>query len=192
MMRNSFFAAHLFLWSLLLILSYSCATTEAVVPRKAETPSVDSAQVDRLSTDLALLLGYGDEETLRLSRTALTTTDELARTYHVQPPPLWHNFLVNVGIRDRGLCCHWTQDLLRAIEALNLEKFHAVWAVSRHGSWLEHNSVIITVAGQDVETGIVLDPWRNAGDLYWGPVATDTYTWQHHPGDNGVARIRCR
>ena len=146
----------------------------------------------QLEADLALLLGYRDQETVRLAQTVLAETDTLARNYQVQPPALWHNFLVNVGIRDRGLCCHWTQDLLRKIETLQLQKYQAVWAVSRHGTWREHSCVVVTAAGQGLATGLVLDAWRDAGHLYWARVAEDRYTWQRHPGDNGIARIRCR
>lgn len=149
-------------------------------------------QVIRLDEDLTALLGYRDKETLRLAQTILSTADTLAQEYRVQPPALWHNFLVNAGVRERGLCCHWTQDLLREIDALRLQQYHAVWAVSRHGSWREHSSVVITATGQRFQQGLVLDPWRNAGDLYWAPVAEDDYAWQPHPGDDGVARIRCR
>ena len=146
----------------------------------------------QLEADLTTLLGYRDDETLRLVRTILAETDTLARNYQVQPPALWHNFLVNIGIRDRGLCCHWTQDLLRMIETLQLQKYQAVWAVSRHGTWREHSCVVITAAGQGLATGLVLDAWRDAGHLYWARVAEDRYAWQRHPGDNGVDRIRCR
>jgi len=159
---------------------------------ETEALSGEIGQRERLEADLSLLLGYRDPETLRLAQTIVATTDQLARIYRVQPPALWHNFLVNVGIRERGLCCHWTEDLLREIDALQLTKYHAAWGVSRHGTWREHNSVIITAAGQAFETGIVLDPWRHAGELFWAPVAIDGYRWQPHPGDNGTARIRCR
>lgn len=151
-----------------------------------------SRQVIRLDEDLTTLLGYQDKESLRLAQTILTTAVMLSQEYRVQPPALWHNFLVNAGIRERGLCCHWTQDLLREIDALQLQQYHAVWAVSRHGTWREHSSVVITASGQRFESGLVLDAWRNAGDLYWAPVAADDYAWQPHPGDDGVARIRCR
>ena len=146
----------------------------------------------QLAADLTTLLGYRDDETPRLAQTILAETDTLARNYRVQPPALWHNFLVNVGIRDRGLCCHWTQDLLRKIETLQLQKYQAVWAVSRHGTWREHSCVVITAAGQGLTTGLVLDAWRDAGHLHWTPVTEDRYTWQRHPGDNGADRIRCR
>jgi len=159
---------------------------------ETEALSGGDVQLTRLQADLSLLLGYCDPETVRLAQTIVATTDKLARIYRVQPPALWHNFLVNVGIRKRGLCCHWTEDLLREIDALQLTKYHAAWGVSRYGTWREHNSVIITAAGKAFETGIVLDPWRHAGALFWAPVAADRYRWRPHPGDNGTVRIRCR
>jgi hypothetical protein len=183
------------LFLMVLILSFLNGCTTMGRPEagtEAEALSRGNAQTVRLEKDLATLLGYRDDETLRLAQTILTTTEALARQYHVQPPALWHNFLVNVGMRDRGLCCHWTQDLLREIDALQLQKYHAVWAVSRHGSWREHSSVVITATGQGFNNGLVLDAWRNAGNLYWTLVAEDIYVWQRHPGENGVARIRCR
>ena len=170
-----------------------CSTRRGSDDEMAATIALaNDRMAQQLEADLALLLGYRDDETVRLAQTVLAETDTLARNYQVQPPALWHNFLVNVGIRDRGLCCHWTQDLLQAIETLHLEKYDVLWGVSRYGTWREHNSVVVTAAGQAFDRGLVLDPWRNAGDLYWAPVATDDYNWQRHPGDNDTVRIRCR
>ena len=177
----------------LTVLLSSCAAIghHGALPETEAFPGED-ARIVRLQEDLRLLLGYQDQETLWLAQTIVATTDELTRTYQMQPPALWHNFLVNVGIRERGLCCHWTQDLLLRIKALQLANYHAAWGVSRYGTWREHNSVVITATGKAFETGVVVDPWRQAGELFWAPVATDTYRWQPHPGDNGSARIRCR
>ena len=182
----------LILSALLAALMLSCTAIGHRDPGLESPLSGQEAQQSRLEADLTRLLGYRDPEAVRLAQTVLSTANELARTYRVQPPALWHNFLVNVGIRDRGLCCHWTQDLLQAIETLHLEKYDVLWGVSRYGTWREHNSVVVTAAGQAFDRGLVLDPWRNAGDLYWAPVATDDYDWQRHPGDNDTVRIRCR
>lgn len=145
-----------------------------------------------LAADLDQLLGYHDPESDRLARTVLARTAELAQAYQVRKPALWHNLLVNMGLRERGLCCHWTQDLLETIRGLHLEKYRAAWGVSRYGTWREHNSVVIVAAGEPFVSGLLLDPWRNAGDLYWAPVAMDVYPWQPHPADDGTARIGCR
>jgi hypothetical protein len=95
-------------------------------------------------------------------------------------------------LRERGLCCHWTEDLIASIRTLPVQKYSAHWGVSRRGTWREHNSVVVTALGKPFQTGLVLDPWRKAGDLFWIPVAEDSYPWQPHPGDNGIARIGCR
>jgi hypothetical protein len=54
--------------------------------------------------------------------------------------------------------------------------------VAYRGSELrEHNSVVITATGQAFENGMVLDPWRNSGNLYWDLIKMDTYPWQELP-----------
>ena len=170
-----------------------CATfSEAPTPPVAGE-GIEQADLRlRLEEDLASLLGFRDGETAVLAHTLLLGTDNLARKYRIQPPALWHNFLVNLGLRERGLCCHWTQDLLQEIKSLQLHHFQAFWGVSRHGTWREHNSVIVVAAGKEIHSGLVVDPWRSAGQPYWVRVADDGYDWQHHPGDNGTSRIRCR
>lgn len=150
------------------------------------------AASQRLAADLDQMLGYHDPESQQLALTVLNRTAELARIYEVQTPPLWHNILVNMGLRERGLCCHWTEDLIESIRTLPLQKYSVHWGVSRRGTWREHNSVVVTALGKSFQTGLVLDPWREAGDLFWIPVAEDSYPWQLHPGDNGIARIGCR
>lgn len=152
----------------------------------------EEASQTLLETELVRLLGYRDPESQHLAQVVLARTAELTRTYRVRGPALWHNMLVNTGLRERGLCCHWAQDLIASIRALQLQQYHAHWGVSRYGTWREHNSVVITAAGQAFKTGLVLDPWRHAGALYWTPVRDDVYAWRPHPGDDGFARIHCR
>jgi hypothetical protein len=67
---------------------------------------------------------------------------------------------------------------MRRLQALGLRTFELHWGVAHKGSELrEHNSVVITALRQPFEEGLVLDPWRNSGDLYWAVVATDSYPW---------------
>jgi len=106
------------------------------------------------------------------------TSRALARQYRVIGPALFHNFLVNSGIRRRGLCFQWTEDLLVPLEALQLKSLELHWAVARPGTLREHNCVVVAARGQPFAQGVVLDAWRHAGRLYWGPVATDHYPWR--------------
>jgi hypothetical protein len=89
-----------------------------------------------------------------------------------------------MGFRDRGLCFHWTEDLMKRLLALDLKTYQLHWGVAHKGSELrEHNSVIVTARDQPFEEGLVLDPWRNAGDLYWRAVRQDSYPWVPLPPD---------
>jgi hypothetical protein len=41
-----------------------------------------------------------------------------------------------------------------------------------------HSTVVVTARNQPFEKGLVLDPWRNSGRLYWIPVKADRYPWE--------------
>ena len=99
-----------------------------------------------------------------VAETAVTYSSRLAEEYRVVPPARLHNLLIQVGIKDRGLCYHWTEDLMKRLQALNLRTYQLHWGVAHKGNDLrEHNSVVITANGQPFETGLLLDPWRNSG-----------------------------
>jgi hypothetical protein len=68
------------------------------------------------------------------------------------------------------------------LQTLELQTYQLHWGVAYRGSELrEHNSVVITAKGQAFEKGLVLDPWRNSGDLYWTLVGEDNYPWEELP-----------
>lgn len=144
-----------------------------------------------LEHDLSVLLGYPDDEALLISRKALAGSKALSMKYGAFRPAWFHNTLINLGIKERGLCCHWTQDLLKLLDELELKKFDLFWGVSGLGTYREHSSVVVVRKGQDFYSGIVLDPWRYAGDLFWSKVKADRYDWQRHPDDDGTVIIGC-
>ena len=121
-------------------------------------------------------------EARQVAETAITYSNQLAEEYRLVRPAVLHNVLIRVGLKDRGLCYHWTEDLLKQLQSLDLRTYQIHWGVAHRGSELrEHNSVVITARGQAFEKGMVLDPWRNSGDLYWALIKTDRYPWQELP-----------
>jgi hypothetical protein len=141
------------------------------------------AVVRALERDLTQLDGRTDRaEAGLVARTAVETSRRLAEAYRIVPPALFHNLLIQAGIRERGLCYHWTEDMLKALLALRLESYALHWGVAYPGSDLrEHNSVVVTARGQAFSEGLVLDPWRHAGELYWAVVGRDEYPWEELP-----------
>jgi hypothetical protein len=142
-----------------------------------------SAKIARLGSRLmALGPGVDRTEADRVARTAVTASLQLADDYRVTPPARWHNLLIQMGFRDRGLCYQWTEDLMRRLMALEPSTLELHWGVAHKGSELrEHNSVVITARGEPFRRGLVLDPWRDSGDLYWGAVDRDSYPWEPLP-----------
>jgi hypothetical protein len=158
----------------------SSANEKAEDHRAAEAyrEKVESLQID--------LAGLNQQANLLeaglVAETAITYSDQLAEEYQLVRPAVLHNVLIRMGLKDRGLCYHWTEDLLKQLQSLDLKTYQFHWGVAHRGSELrEHNSVVITAKGQAFEKGMVLDPWRNSGDLYWAIVKSDRYPWQELP-----------
>ena len=175
----------------LLLFMSACAASGKLAhnPNAAQYPAdISSAAIDRqtvetLENDLvALNHGSARSEARKLAETALQTSAFLTEEYDLVRPPLLHNIFVKMGLRDRGLCYQWTEDLMSHLMALELKDYQLRWAVAHRGSDLrEHNTVVVTADGQPFEDGLVLDPWRNSGKLYWVVVKKDTYPWKELP-----------
>jgi hypothetical protein len=140
-------------------------------------------KVQALQIDLTDLNRQADMlEARQVAETAITYSRDLAADYELVRPAILHNVFVRMGLKDRGLCYHWTEDLIKRLRSLDLKTYQLHWGVAYRGSELrEHNSVVITATGEAFEKGMVLDPWRNSGDLYWALIETDTYPWKKLP-----------
>ena len=129
---------------------------------------------------LALGPGVDPEEAARAARIAFSYTAVLAKEYEITDPPLIHNIKVNMGLRPRGLCWHWAEDLEKRFETENFQSFDILRAIANSESdWLiDHSTVLLAPKGGSLEDAMVLDPWRFGGRLYWGVVPEDTrYDW---------------
>ena len=159
---------------------------DASNPVASGSPSDDQVywnKVKQLEQELIGLSATIDKTEARiLAETAVREAAVLAEEYQLVRPAVSHNLLVVFGVKDRGLCYHWTEDLMKRLDALDLKSVQLHWAVAYRGSELrEHNCVVITGSGQPFLQGIVLDPWRNSGNLYWARVTKDSYPWKALP-----------
>lgn len=163
----------------------------AVTPVEDRTP-VDRAEIAALEAAfLDLGAGVDPEEAARAARIAHEYPRQLAVQYGITDPPLIHNTKVNMGLRDRGLCWHWADDMQARMhqEAFQSLDLHRAIANSDRRFRLEHSTLIISARGDETMEGIVLDPWRKGGILFWSPAAADPdYDWI--PRDVVFARLR--
>lgn len=130
----------------------------------------------------ALSPAVDPEEAQRAARVAFERTAELARAYRITDPPMVHNAKVNMGLKPRGLCWQWADDMesrmaAEGFETLELHRAIANW---QNPILIDHSTLIVSARGDSLFDGIVLDPWRKGGRLTHVPTDADPdYTW--HP-----------
>ncbi|MBS0657379.1 MAG: hypothetical protein JSR82_03930 [Verrucomicrobia bacterium] len=158
----------------LAMMAMVCASGCVQLPRGG--PS-EVAQVER---ELQRVLPAGPaSERRRIAETAVQTGAELARRYGVTTGPWIHNTMVNVGLRERGLCWQWAEDLTDALGRLGLRGHEVHWGKANGGTLREHNTVVVTARGQDFADGLVLDPWRGSGVIFAVRTREDPkYRWR--------------
>jgi hypothetical protein len=161
----------------------STAVTGVNYPNDLSAVRINWDRVNALEDDLIALNHHSDRhEARQVAETALRASVFLTEEYRLVRPPILHNLFVQMGLRDRGLCYHWTVDLMYLLHTIELKNYQLRWGVAYRGSDLrEHNTVVITANGQPFENGLVLDPWRYSGKLYWGVVKEDSYPWKELP-----------
>ena len=108
-----------------------------------------------------------------LSVTAHTASRSCAREYGLVVGPMFQNFLITIGKRQRGWCGHYTRDIGERLKELKLKTLVLHWGAAFAGTIDESNCLVVTARNQPFEEGIVLDGWRRAGRLFWCTVKKD-------------------
>jgi hypothetical protein len=163
-------------------------------------PPATPAQIKSLETALTgLNPRVAEQDAVLVAALAYDYPRELAQQYRLVRPPLWHNLLINLRLKKRGLCYHWAEDLAVKLQAAGTGSLELHWGVARAGSFREHNTVVVTAPDQPFHTGIILDPWRHSGRLFWGSVTNDVYPWREEtpatnaqPGEPAAAASASR
>ena len=88
----------IFIFALLIFVNRAAASDEESIIGFRDAIVALAPQVDRVEAE-------------RVSITAHTTSRRLAREYRIVGPPAFQNFLIHVGVRERGFCFHWARDI---------------------------------------------------------------------------------
>ncbi len=161
---------------LALLIAAGCGTA----PPDQRIPATQ-AEIDELTRGImALGPDIDPDEAARAAEIAYRYSHQLAFEYQIEDPPLVHNTKVNMGIKPRGLCWHWAEDMEKRLkdEGFQTLALHRAIANDDNPWRIAHSTAIIAMRGDAWNDGMVLDPWRNAGELHWQPVLEDTkYGW---------------
>jgi len=91
-----------------------------------------------------------EEEAKDVAKSSIDYARNLAKKYKLVAPPLWHNTLVNFGLKERGLCYDWANDLF---VYLSKKKYHTLMfhrIGANIGSYFEHNALSVSAKDADV------------------------------------------
>jgi hypothetical protein len=119
-------------------------------------------------------------EAARAAEIAYRHTRKLAIAYQITDPPLIHNTKVNMGLRPRGLCWHWAEDMEKRLLAENFQTLDVLRAIANAdvAFRIDHSTALIAPKGKTINEAVVLDPWRFGGTLFWSETLADTrYKW---------------
>ena len=145
------------------------------------TQSVTQSDIDLLALEIKNLASDVDPaEADRAAHIAYVYSLQLAEEYNVTDHPIIHNAKVNNGWRERGICVHWAEDIEARLNQEGFETLEIHRAIAE-GSELriDHSTAIISQKGDSLEEGVVLDPWRNGGHLFWArTLQDDRYYWE--------------
>jgi hypothetical protein len=156
-------------------------------PVSFQVPKNDSAKAEALASKLAALSPtVNREEAELLAECAYATVSKLRRDYRMFGTPIFNNFLIYHGLRKRGYCYQWSEDLLVALDKLKLTSLELHWGEYDPGTWRENNCIVVTAKGQPFQRGIMLECWRHLGHLYFGPVVAD---YEHYVENSAYARL---
>lgn len=145
------------------------------------------ANVKHLSQILqGLDANISGEEADALARDIYRKSYELSEKFELVSPPQFHNFLVNVGVREKGLCYHFSDALYIHLKHQGYEHFDFHLVGANIGEyWSEHNALVVVAKECNTETcilnsGILIDAWRDSGEVYYAKLNEDrAYHWRH-------------
>ncbi|MCP3971067.1 MAG: hypothetical protein GY717_12270 [Rhodobacteraceae bacterium] len=165
-----------------LVVVAGCQTTTSSTKGPVlQTPiEVQQSEIADLTAGL-LALGpdIDPEEAARAARISVQYPLKLKQEWNVTDRALLHNTKVNMGLRPMGLCYQWADALEARLRQENFKTLYLHRAIANSNNIrLEHSTVIASALGQDLSQGMVLDPWRLSGTLFWSKTLEDTrYKW---------------
>ncbi len=148
----------------------------------ATTPAATKNNVEELSLALQSMGPEVDPaEARRAAEIAYSYSAQLAEQYNVTTSPILHNTLVNTGVKERGVCVHYAEDMQARLNQENFRTLSMLRAIAEPKSdfRIDHSTAVIAAKGDDIYEGVVLDPWRYGGKLYWSATTEDPrYDWE--------------
>ena len=67
--------------------------------------------------------------------------------------PIFNNFLVYHGLKKRGYCYQWTEDLLLSLDTSEAQDTRTSLGEAHAGTWMENNCLVVTAKDSRLVAG---------------------------------------
>lgn len=140
-------------------------------------------QVVKLKKDLNALYATPQNRAVALeadliAKSVIETIYELSQKWRVGGSALFNNFLINHGLKEKGFCFHYVEELEKALGKISPKHFDMHEVSAWAGTFRENNALVLTAKGEGFESGIAIDAWRRGGRPFWTNVKGDRFPWQ--------------
>ncbi|HEY6070288.1 MAG TPA: hypothetical protein VIU85_02860 [Chthoniobacterales bacterium] len=122
---------------------------------------------------IALSPTVDPKEAALMSETAHRRSRECAREYGVNTDPAFHNYLIHIGVKKKGICADYTHDIGATLREMRFKTLVLHWGAAWPKESDENNALVVTARNQPFLDGIVVDGWRRGGRLFWCKVKDD-------------------
>jgi hypothetical protein len=157
-----------YLYLLPIVLSFVGCTKEPIFVEQDEFLSQKLISIDD---------SISKKQASKISYKILQVSKNIQDEFNPVSYPWINNTLVNLGIKEKGLCWEWRDELYSRlygkIEPLQMQK-----VVANKGKLSEHNAIVLLSKSNDIQNSILIDLWRFSGIPYI--VITkddDSYIW---------------
>lgn len=158
---------------LIIILFNACSFKESIFENKKNSFN----ELFLLITNSSLRIDKNEAQ--KFSQDIINFSSFLAKKYEVNTTALIHNTLVNLKIKKRGFCYHYANDLANLLKLEEYKSFKVKKIVANEGDYFEHTALLLTRNDISFNNSIVLDAWRNTGELFFSKVIDDKrYKWK--------------
>ena len=164
----------------ILIIAFLIVFNGCAIKHKNVNSSYQDKDVQKLSKEITSLSPTIDKkEAMDIALFSTSYTKRLANSYKLVGSPRFQNFLINIGLKKKGYCYNYANDLAYALLHRGYKSVSIYRAAHKKYTYFEHNCVVITPRERN-DIGVILDGWRNAGKLYFDYMKNDykNYQWK--------------
>ncbi len=134
--------------------------------------------------DLDAIFQRVDGENFKLiSKDIKTYAKTLKHRYELTSFPNYNNFMINIGLKKRGLCWQLAYDLLDFLKPKGYNVDYYIAGANINNYFKEHNVLVLTCKGCKFEDGVLVDLWRLGGEVYCSTLKADEkFEWSQRGG----------